>query len=536
MKRILGLLIVLLMIGLIPQEALALKWGGILNITSVKEPRNLNPVYDRSNEAKNIYNLIYSGLAKADESGQWLPDLLTHIPTLENEGVQIQDTNEMIVTYVLRENIRWHDNQKLTSEDVQFTWQMHIDPRINYPPTPGYNLIRHIEPLDARTIRVYFKEVYPDYLTLFQEILPKHAFRNRIVQFGPSHPFNRRPVGSGPFRYSDWQKGKHLILNANKNYHLSRAYLDQIRYHFQSQDFTQLPRAVDLVDKSHVVQGLSILSYDYLKQLKGIQVHSTPADNIEHLDFNLTNPFLADIRVRRAIAYAIDKGAIKRLFSGLIKPAYSDQIKTSWKYNHQVESFYPFNIARAKELLAQAGWFKSPETDWLVNKNGDILEFTLTTIRGNQSHIMTGQYIKRALRRIGMNIKLETVPAQVLFNRVLPASDGKGFEIALNSWYSGINADSYSRWHSKMLYPLGRNYTRFNDYKVDDILQKIRLSANFQNQKQLYLKLAELIAERLPSLPLYYNPHFEVSKLTLHNFRPNVYQGATWNSYEWWLE
>lgn len=512
----------------------ATQQGGVVRIVSVGEPSVLNPVFDTSPAAQEIYNMIFSSLIRENVKGELEADLVEVVPSTGNGLIKMQPNNEMTVTYRLRPGLKWQDGQPLTAEDVLFTWQVHTDPKIKYPPTPGYENIRLVEVVNPQTVLVHFHRPYGDYYKLFQHVLPRHSFRSTHWSFAPNHPYNRHPVGSGPFALKDWVKGQSALLNANALYHRAKPHLDQIRYAYKPDDYKAIKEALNWADDAEVLQGMSIASYDYLKNRPELDLHVVADGQIEYLLFNLQNATLADRRLRRALAFATDRKAISDLLLGLAEPAYSDQLRDSWKYNPQSERFYTPDLEQARSNLYQAGWRgqnNDPQT--ILNKDGQPLKLELTLEMGNKAHQLVGAYLKQAWREIGVDLVLKTVASELLHQEILPKGE---FEMTLATWTQHPSETAYRRWHSTQAPPAGMNYAHFSDYQIDNLTRELEYTVNLGQQKKLYAQLGALLAEQLPVLPLYYGAELEANRKSLHNYFPNAHMGATWNSYSWWLD
>lgn len=528
------------------QPAAALQRGGVVRVVSLTEPTLLNPVFDNSPAAEDMYNLIFSALIKENSRSELEPDLVQTVPTVQNGLVKMQANGGMSVTYRLRPNLKWHDGTPLTSADIHFTWQAHTDPSIKYPPTPGYEHIRSIEVLDTLTATVHFHRAYGEYYRLFRQILPRHAFRSQFWKFSAEHPYNKHPIGSGPFALKQWQRGQTAWLEANPFYYRSRPILDQIRYSFKNNDYRSIKQVLNWVEEGEVVQGMSLASYEYLKNRPDLNLHVVADGQIEHLIFNLQHPILADRRVRRALAYATDRKAISDLLLGVTEAAYSDQLKDSWKHSVGSEGMYHADLNQARAQLQLAGWQASeslgtsaqskadaaPE-EALRMRKGEPLQLTLTLEQGNRSHALVAKYLQENWARIGVDLKVKFVSPSVRQNEILPQRD---FELAFGTWSQHPRETAYKRWHSSQIPPQGLNYSGFKDYQVDELVREIQSSVNLRHQKQLYQKLGTLLTEEIPVLPLYYGAQLEANHKRLHNYAPNAYMGATWNSFAWWVE
>lgn len=527
-----------------PPAAEAIQRGGVVSVVSLAEPQLLNPVFDSSPAAEDMYNLIFSALIKENSRSELEPDLVQTVPTAQNGMVKMHSDGSMSVTYRLRPNLKWHDGKALTSADIHFTWQSHTDPAIKYPPTPGYEQIKSVEVLDELTATVHFHRAYGEYYRLFRQVLPRHAFRSQFWQFSPEHPYNKHPVGSGPFVLKQWTRGQSAWLEANPVYYRSRPMLDQIRYSFKNNDYRSIKQVLNWVEEGEIVQGMSLASYEYLKNRPDLNLHVVADGQIEHLIFNLKHPVLADRRVRRALAYATDRKAISDLLLGVTEAAYSDQLKDSWKYHAASERMYAADLNQARTQLQLAGWrpaetqptngqpaSEGPEP--VRQRDGKTLQLVLTLEQGNRSHALVAKYLQENWARIGVDLKVKFVAPRVLHDDILPQSD---FELAFGTWTQHPGETAYNRWHSSQVPPQGKNHSHFKDYQVDELVRELQGSVNLRHQKQLYQKLGALLAEELPVLPLYYGAQLEANHKRLHNYAPNAYMGTTWNSFAWWIE
>jgi peptide/nickel transport system substrate-binding protein len=324
-------------------------------------------------------------------------------------------------------------------------------------------------------------------------------------------------------------------LEANPYYHRTRAQVDQVRYQFKPKGYQSFKAAAEWANDAHIMRGLGLASYDYLKDRKDLTLDVVRTGEIEHLLFNLDNPILADRRVRRALAYATDRKEIRKLLLGLGDNAFSDQIKASWKYDPQTESYYPFSDDTAARQLDLAGWtVPSKAAASAVRTMGqDPLVLDLTLEQGNRSHAVIGRYLQNAWKAVGVDLKLKFVAPRILQAEVLPRRD---YMLTFSTWHEDGRETPYLRWHSTQKAPQGLNYSGFSDYQVDVVTQALQKTVDISEQKRLYTQLSQLLAEELPALPLYYGVELEAHKKSLQNFEPNQQASLSWNSADWWLK
>jgi len=515
----------------ITQSSPAINYGGILTILSEEEPDILNPVLAEKDISYKILPLIMDGLVTLDSNFNYIPNLAVSVPTLENQGVKITDDKKMIVTYRLRQELKWHDGYPVTSDDIKFTWQMNIGGLLKYILKRGYEKIDYIEIPDPLTAIVHFNEIYPGYNSLFNPVIPKHCFLSKQVPFNKKHPFNFYPIGTGPFIFKKWEKGNYITLDANYNYHLGKPFLDQIICNFK----TYTKETPDLLAKKKILilENAPVIMYPYLKNLKGVTISTTPAYAIEHLDFNLKNLKLANIWIRRAIAHAINKKELnEKVFYSLASEAYSDQYLFHPVYNSDIEKNYPYDIDQATSFLERAG-YKTGQDGIRVNDKNEILSFKLVTTIPNRTEARITEYIEQTLAEIGIQVNTTYVSKQALFQQILP--DGE-YDIALYAWELPVDPDHTLWWDSHLIPPDGVNYTRFQDYQIDELLEKGKSTLKLKKRIATYRKISSILNEFLPALPLLYHPIIDVYSDKLHNFKPNAVSGNFWNSYEWWLD
>lgn len=515
----------------IPTPGRAINYGGILTILSEDEPDILNPVISEKDISYKILPIIMDGLVTLDSNFNFIPNLAVSVPTLENQGVKITEDEKMTVTYRLRTNLKWHDGYAVTSDDIKFTWQVNVQGLLKYILKRGYEKISYIETPDPLTAIVYFNEIYPGYNSLFNPIIPKHCFLTKYVPFNKENPYNFHPVGTGPFIFKKWEKGNYITFDANHHYHLGKPFLDQIICKFKT--YTKETPNLLANNKINILQNAPVIMYPYLKNLTEVEISTTPAFSIEHLDFNLSNLKLANIWIRRAIAHAINKKELnEQVFQSLGWEAYSDQYVNAPVYNSIIEKNYPYDINKASSFLEKAGY--TPGKDGIrVNNKNERLTFNLVTITPNRTHARIAEYIEETLGQVGIEIKVNYASRAALFQQILP--DGK-FDIALYAWQLPFDPDHSLWWDSQQIPPAGINYTRFQDYQIDKYLEEGKTTLKLKNRITIYNKVSSILNEFLPALPLLYHPIIDVYSNKLHNFKPNAVTGNFWNSYEWWME
>jgi peptide/nickel transport system substrate-binding protein len=284
-------------------------------------------------------------------------------------------------------------------------------------------------------------------------------------------------------------------------------------------------------------QSAAIGQYEALKKLKHVEVQNAPALVWELIAFNCKRPFLADKRVRQAIAYAVNKKQISdKIYQGLYTPAYSDQAPLSWGYNKKLEQLYPYDPDKANRLLDEAGWKKG--LDGVRVKDGKRLELKITTTTGRKPRELTELVLKYYLKQIGVELGIDNVPGTILFG---PAPDGtlKGgkYDLGMYAWSSAPDPDTFSLWHSSQIPPKGQNNTFFSNPELDRLLEAGTKVLKRSDRIKIYYRAQEILAENLPAMPLLYWCNLNPINKRIKNFKPNPSNdGNLWNVYEWEID
>lgn len=509
----------------IPQKN-EIKPGGQLVYGSLQEPNTLNPLLSDLLATAEVSSLIFSGLLVTNDKGEWLPDLALEVPTLQNGGVS-QDG--LTVRYKLRPGVTWHDGKAFTAEDVKFTWQTIMNPKVSVISRDGYNKIAAIDTPDSHTVIVRFKEYYAPHLTLFTSILPKHILEFEDIN---KSSFNRAPIGTGPFKLKEWRLAEAVVLEANTAYYRGKPNLDTILYKVIPDNnilLTQLKAgALD------IVTNIPFSQIDQVKSIGGMQVVNTPNMIWEHFDFNLDNTLFQDIKVRQAIALGIDKQAlIVNVLKKSASPAVGDQSPLSWGYNPAAQQVVR-NTGAARDLLYQAGWKEG--TDGVFAKDGRKLAFSLSVPTGTKTREVVAQAIANQLKEVGIQVDVKMVDGKVFFGDLLK---NRRFETAMYAWVAGVDPNNFNLWNSKSIPSVknqyeGQNYPGWRNAEIDSLTDQGIHTADIEKRKQIYFRIQDLILQECPIIPLYFRNNIDVVKNTVANYHANpTPSGSLWNAWQW---
>lgn len=508
--------------------------GRVLRVGLYAEPTSLNPLLATNTAENFLASLAFDLLVTIDGKGNQVPDLAAQVPTLENGGIS---KDGLTITYRLRRNVKWQDGAPFTSADVKFSWQAVMNPSNNVVERRGYDQVRSVDTPDPYTVVFHLKSPFAPFVdTVFGEsddpfrIIPKHllAKEPNINQV----PFNQLPIGTGPFKVTRWIHGDRIEYAANPYYFRGAPKIHAITVFIVPDGNTEESelRAHDL----DLVPDIATANLANLRArpAQGVTTLLTPGPIYAAILFNLQHPPLDDVRVRRALAYAIDeKRIIDTLLFGTAVPAAADLSDFYWAYNPNVAR-YPYSPAKAQALLDAAGWTKG--AGGMRQKNGRPLSLQLTYGQGNATSRQMGVQIQSDLRKAGIDVQVKAYTYTMLYATKAMGGilNGGKFDLAEYVWVAGADPDDSSAWMCGMAPPDGNNSTHYCNPQFDAAERDALTHFDRARRKKDYAITQQLLASDAPAAFQYYQRSRYALASGLKNFTPNGIS-AGWNSYEW---
>jgi peptide/nickel transport system substrate-binding protein len=489
--------------------------GGIYVEASIGDASMLNPLLSTDSASNDINGLVFNGLLKYDKDLKLSPDLA--------ESWKVTD-NGRVITFQLRKNIRWHDGQPFTADDVLFTYQQLISSATRTPFGADYKLVRKAEVLGPHTFRVRYDEPFAPALESWgMGILPKHVFEGRDIN---THPANRAPIGTGPYMFKEWVPDEKIILVPNPDYYEGKPHFNRYIYRIipdLSIQFLELRQGTlsTMAPTPDQYNGYDKFFLHYNK-------YRYPGFRYDFFAFNLKNDLFKDIRVRRAFAYAIDKrDIVDGVYEGYAVPATGPFPPVSWAYNPEVKDF-PYDAEKAKALLAEAGW-KDSDGDGILDKNGKPFVFTVITNQGNKVRESIAQIMQSQLGKVGVKMDIRIIEWSVFLHKYV---DQKQFEAIILGWNLAIDPDPYPMWHSGENSQY--NFISYSNPEVDRLLDRGRTTFDVEERKRVYHKLHAVLADDVPYLFLVYPERLPVVHKKILNVELAP-AGLGWNFNNWFI-
>lgn len=526
--------------------------GGPLKILLWQAPTLLNPHFAVGTKDQEACRLFYEPLAGWDRDGNLVPILAAEIPSPQNNGLA-QDG--LSVTWKLKRGVKWHDGAPFTADDVVFNWEYARDSETAAVSIATYKEVKLVEKIDDYTVRLTFAQptaFWADaFVASYGLVIPKHLFADYAGGKSRDAPTNLKPVGTGPYLFTDFKPGDSVAGKRNPDYHLpGRPYFDSV----------EMKGGGDAVSAARAV--LQTGEYDYawnmqvedeiLQRLeagsKG-KVTLVPTGNIEYIALNVTDPsvevdgerssiktrhpLFSDPAVREAINLLIDRAAVQKFIYGRTGIATANFLNNPERFRSPNTSF-ELNIEKANQILETAGWQKG--ADGVRAKDGKQLKFTFQTSI-NSPRQKNQAIIKQACQKAGIEIELKSVVGSVYFSSDAANpdtyshfySDAEMYQTTMtqpdpqffmNQFTSSEVATKANKWQ-------GRNVSRWQSQEYDDIFRQSQRELDPVKRAAMFIKLNDMVVGDHYILPEINRPKTTAVR------RDMVVHGSGWDNDLW---
>jgi len=448
--------------------------------SSIGDASYLNPILAQDSASSEINGFVFNGLIKYDRNLQGFVGELA-------ESWSVKEGAEPEITFSLRKGVLWHDGKEFTAEDVKFTYDKIMDEKTNTVRRSDYELVKKAEVLDPYTFKVTYRQPFsPGLSTWGMGILPKHLLENQDIN---TTPFNRRPIGTGPFRFVEWVTDERITVEANPKYFEGKPYLDRIIYRIIPD-----PSLTEMELLTRGIDAYSVWPFEFqrMKEVPFLNVYTQPSLGYTYIGYNLKNPLFQDKRVRQALTCAINREEIVQyVLYGLGVVANGPFPPQFWYSNPNVKPL-PYDPAKARQLLAEVGWKANREG--ILEKDGKPFRFKLITNSGNETRRDVGVLVQRALKEIGIDVTFEFYEWSVFLKNFINV---KAFDACILGWGLSPDPDAYQIWHSSQI-EKGFNFVSYRNPEVDRLWEEGRREYDIEKRKAIYWRINELMAEDQP--------------------------------------
>lgn len=502
-----------------------------LRLVIAGDPHGFNPLYPTNQEDDYLASLCFDLLVTQDAAGRLVPDLAAEVPTVHNGGISADGKT---IRYALRHGVKWHDGAPFTSADVAFTWRAIMDARNAVPNRHGYDHVERVETPDPYTVVFHLKEQYAPFVrTVFAEadttyrVLPQHLLAREASL--DRADFNTHPIGTGPYKFVRWNRAQNVEYEANPAYFGGAPHIPKITVRIIP-DFTT--SAIEV--RAHHVDLALLDSRGYTTVLgaDGVAGELIPVNGFGAYLLNEKHPPLDDVRVRRAIARAVDRvGLARRVSLGTALPGYAD-IPPALYGGSASNDPNAYDPAASRALLDAAGW--KPGPDGIRARDGKRLTLLMVDYAGSPSVQNMDVQVQSMLHAVGIEAQIKDYAPATFFAAASAGGplQGGSYDLALLGWLSGTDLDNSVLFACASAPPHGRNFENYCSPEMEALQREALGTYDDAKRRAAYAKIEALIVRDVPMAFVNY-PRLRVARnVDLRRPEPN---GVTlwWHVNEW---
>lgn len=455
--------------------------GGRVTIRLEGDVKTLNPLLQDTEDERQVLTFLHDPLVDLDTKSSPIAATASRWDVLD-EGRR----------FVLHLDPRatFSDGRPVRASDVVFTLS-----KIGDSPQFGAAFesldLAQTKAIDERTVQVVFKEARVAQLLSFNiPVLAEHIYGKG------DFAKNRAVIGNGPYVLVKRETGRSIHLRRRADYWREKPHIENLTMRVVSDDITAwnaLKRG-DL-DVGRINNATWHRAKDEATVSGKLDFLNIYVQSYNAIAWNVTDPKLSDVRVRRALAMAFDRqSVIDRLYFGHARPVTGPFTPEQWANNPNVRSI-DFNPQGAAALLSSAGWTDT-NGDGVLDRKGEKFTIRLLVPAGNQPAADQSQIFQDALGKIGVKLEVEPLESTTLFDRIL----ARNFQAAFMAWVNDPDPDPFSLFHSSQLPPDGLNIVGYKNEEADTLMERARGEFDRQRRTDLYHQLHEILARDQPYL------------------------------------
>jgi len=532
--------------------------NALVTLGIAQEFENMNPLVSQMAASTYIFGLIGHPLVSIDEDWEYRCWLCVEIPTLDNGLAELFEEDgqrKVRANWEIRPGAAWGDGTELTARDVVLAWQIGASPNVSVGSKEAYDQIESIEidPENPRKFAVTLEEARYDYYQRVPTPLPSHIegpvwerTKDSKGAYEKQTTFATDPTNpglySGPYRIEEIKLGSHVSVVRNEHFYGEPAKIDRFIVKLipntQTLEANLLSGNIDIISELGMTFDQALAFEKRARTDSALQKFEARFRRgmvYEHIDLNLRNPRLADLRVRQALVYAIDREKlVQSLFEGRQQAALHN-IHPLDPYYTDAVTRYPHDVDRAAALLDEAGWRLG--ADGYRSRNGERLEFELMTTAQDKTRELVEVFLQDQWKQVGVAIQIKNEPARVFFGETV--RKGRYSGMAMFAWISSPDSPPRSTLHSSEI-PTeangysGQNTGGWSDAVVDRALDLVRIEFDLAKRRELMATVQREYTEQVPVIPLYLRSQISVVPTRLENYRMTGHQFYSTLSAQHW--
>jgi peptide/nickel transport system substrate-binding protein len=537
-----------------------------IGLLEANHPRDLLPYHVDSADARNtdpITALLFPPPLLALNYSYTTTGVLQQVPLLENGGAELRSVDvyldeagmitttatavvtkaqQIVVTFRWNPQLKWADGEPLTAADSVFAYELAQQTSLGAEAATRLGLTERYVAVDDHTTQAFLKPDFldPNYYLTFWPPLPRHLLKDVAPDELRTSEWAARPVGYGPYTFEGADETA-IRLKRNPYWPGDPLPAERVSVDFlESVDALRTGVLSDTIDVASSDRGSPEQIAQIDENAKGgdLGVSYVPGPVWEHLDYNLDVPLLQDIRVRRAIALAINRAGITdALFGGHAPVLDSWLLPGQWAAAPADQlTRYGYNPDEARRLFDEVGLVDS-NADGLRELDGAPLTIELLTTEGSPLRSQIADLLKKDLAGVGVTVNIRAVPVQELYSPGGPLFQ-RQFELALFAWIAGPDPAGFALWSCKAVPSqqngfTGDNFPGWCFREADQAITVATTTLDQAERQQAYLRQQQLFTQELPSLPILQRLGLALTSPRISGVQPDALAPITWNLASW---
>ncbi|MFN8846456.1 MAG: peptide ABC transporter substrate-binding protein, partial [Bdellovibrionales bacterium] len=525
-----------------------------------QEFENLNPLIMSMAATTYMSALVNRGFVVLTPDLKWEPQLAKEIPSLKNGLVKLVDRPDgkkgMIANWEIKEKASWGDGTPVTCKDVEFTWKAGLNENVSVGSRESFENIESIkyEAATPKKCTVTYKIAKWDFFRLMPGALPAHLEQPVLDKFGKQKEgydknsnYTKNPTNpglyNGPYKIAEIKLGSHITFVPNTHFYGQAPKIQKLVFKLIPNTGTMEANlrsgTIDKISPLGLAFDQAVLFDQKVRsETLPYNVKFKEGTTYEHIDLDLSNPILKDIKVRQALIYAVNRDELtKALFEGKQKPAVHNLSPNDPWYTSDPGKVKIYNYSKrsASKLLDEAGWKMG--SDGVRVKDGKRLALSFMTTAGNKTRETVQAILQNQWRAVGVEVTIKNEPARVFFSETTRKRQFGG--MAMYAWVSSPEQSPRSTLHSEMIPTAnnswsGQNQPGWVNKEVDRMIEN--LEAEFDPKKRVSLahNIVKAYTEEAPVIPLYYRAEIAVAPKNLKNYRLSGHLYYETNEAELW--
>ncbi len=443
---------------------------------------NIDPHFISSTQTSNyVYGKVYEGLVMRDKNTQYQPALATEWKQL----------NDVTWEFKLRQGVTFHDGEPFTATAVKATFDRLLDKETASPRATVFSMVQETKVIDDTTVHIILKYPFAALLSILDSSEGSIISPKAIKELGKD--LAKKAVGTGPYKFESWVQGQEMILVKNDAYWGKIGEVGKIIYKSVPEDLTR----VSMVEagEAQVADQVPVTELDRIQKSANLNLLRTEGYGVEYIGFNFQKKPFDDIRVRQAIASAIEKDSIiAGVYNNVGNRANSSLSAKVFGYNPDQKEF-PYDLQHARDLLKQAGL-----------ENG----FTATIVTDERKErINLAEVLQSQLKGIGIDLKITTMEYGAYLDTL---ANGK-HEMYIGGWGNATGDADYNQFnvfHSSAIGAIG-NYSFYGNPETDKLIEEGRREKDQEKRKEIYAKAQAIELDEVVLIPIRTISHLAIT-------------------------